>query len=314
MAQKVQVLLIDDIDGSEATETVAFALDGVAYEIDLSSENAHKLRSELAPYVQRARRASAADRPRRERVGVGRERSARIRAWAEARGLKVNERGRIPANVVHQYAAASAGRSQTTYFGNETVPVGVGVARGTTGDAGYQDKITSRTAEITIDVYLDTDDETVASAVFAAVDELAQAVGIENLMQKGSWRGSIRERFTGTTRSASSQKKTEERLRSLESHLQSQQVKGRNERQVEEDQKISAAFAVVCDTIRDVPRACIRIGSLVVVKYPNDLGESVLIARELTPVERLIFEGNPQLQKSPETLFDVLALAQSEQI
>src|ERR1700745_3570576 len=76
MAQKVQVLLVDDLDGSEATETVAFGLDGASYEIDLSSGNAGKLRKELAHYVEHARKASAPARRRRARTGPGRERSA----------------------------------------------------------------------------------------------------------------------------------------------------------------------------------------------------------------------------------------------
>jgi hypothetical protein len=108
MAQKVQVLLVDDLDGSEATETVAFGLDGASYEIDLSSGNANKLRKELEAYVEHARKASgaAAARRRRTRTGPGRERSAQIRAWAKQRGYKVNERGRIPANIVAEYEAA----------------------------------------------------------------------------------------------------------------------------------------------------------------------------------------------------------------
>jgi hypothetical protein len=108
MAQKVQVLLVDDLDGSEATETVAFGLDGASYEIDLSTGNAGKLRKELASYVEHARKANApaAARRRRARTGPGRERSAQIRAWAKQRGYKVNERGRIPANIVAEYEAA----------------------------------------------------------------------------------------------------------------------------------------------------------------------------------------------------------------
>jgi hypothetical protein len=106
MAQKVQVLLVDDLDGSEATETVSFGLDGAVYEIDLSSGNAGKLRKELAHYVEHARKASAPARRRRARTGPGRERSAQIRAWAKQRGYKVNERGRIPANIVAEYEAA----------------------------------------------------------------------------------------------------------------------------------------------------------------------------------------------------------------
>ena len=106
MAQKVQVLLVDDLDGSEAKETVTFGLDGALYEIDLSSGNAGKLRKELAHYVEHARKASAPARRRRTRTGPGRERSAQIRAWAKQRGYKVNERGRIPANIVAEYEAA----------------------------------------------------------------------------------------------------------------------------------------------------------------------------------------------------------------
>jgi hypothetical protein len=105
MVQKVQVLLVDDLDGSEATETVTFGLDGVVYEIDLGSGNAGRLRNELAMYVDHARKASTSRR-RRARTGPGRERSAQIREWAKARGFKVNERGRIPANIVAEYEAA----------------------------------------------------------------------------------------------------------------------------------------------------------------------------------------------------------------
>ena len=108
MAQKVQVLLVDDLDGSEATETVQFGLDGATYEIDLSSGNASKLRKELSHYVEHARKATGGVSPRRRRTrtGPGRERSAQIRAWAKQRGYKVNERGRIPQNIVAEYEAA----------------------------------------------------------------------------------------------------------------------------------------------------------------------------------------------------------------
>ena len=112
MAQKVQVLLVDDLDGGEATETVSFSLDGGSYEIDLSSENASKLRKEFAAYVDHARKASGGGgggggaRRRRARTGPGRERSSEIRAWAKDRGYKVSERGRIPATIIQEYDAA----------------------------------------------------------------------------------------------------------------------------------------------------------------------------------------------------------------
>lgn len=105
MAQKVQVLLLDDLDGGEADETVAFSLDGRSYEIDLSNANAKALRDALQPFVEQARKAGAPAR-RRQRNTSSRERSSEIRAWAKENGIEVNDRGRIPANVVEKYEAA----------------------------------------------------------------------------------------------------------------------------------------------------------------------------------------------------------------
>ncbi|MBB4929265.1 hypothetical protein F4561_000085 [Lipingzhangella halophila] len=109
MAQKVQVLLVDDLDGGEAEETVSFGVDGTSYEIDLSANNASKLRDALAPYVEVARKApqkTAGRGKRQQRSAPSRERSAEIRAWAKAAGKQVNERGRIPAAIVAEYEAA----------------------------------------------------------------------------------------------------------------------------------------------------------------------------------------------------------------
>jgi len=106
MAQKVHVVLVDDLDGGEAEETVQFGLDGIAYEIDLSSENAKKLRKELGSYAEHARKAGGARRRPRTRTGPGRERSSEIRAWAKERGYKVSERGRIPAAIIAEYESA----------------------------------------------------------------------------------------------------------------------------------------------------------------------------------------------------------------
>ncbi|MFD0688561.1 histone-like nucleoid-structuring protein Lsr2 [Actinomadura fibrosa] len=108
MAQKVEVLLVDDIDGGEADETVSFSLDGTTYEIDLSKKNAAKLRNGLEPFVSSARKARKATgrTGRGGRTTNSRERSAEIREWAKSNGIKVNERGRIPANVIEKYEAA----------------------------------------------------------------------------------------------------------------------------------------------------------------------------------------------------------------
>ncbi|HEY8372336.1 MAG TPA: Lsr2 family protein [Pseudonocardiaceae bacterium] len=112
MAQKVTVELIDDLDGSKADETVEFGLDGVEYQIDLSAENASKLREALAEFVAKARRASTGGGRRRGAGRAGktarpaaadREQNQAIREWARKRGMKVSDRGRIPADVLEAY-------------------------------------------------------------------------------------------------------------------------------------------------------------------------------------------------------------------
>jgi hypothetical protein len=111
MARTTVVELVDDIDGGSADETVRFGLDGSAYEIDLSSANAERLRAELAPYVGHARKAgrATAGRPARgggpARTSSDRERSAEIRTWAARQGIEVSSRGRIPAQVVAAFEA-----------------------------------------------------------------------------------------------------------------------------------------------------------------------------------------------------------------
>jgi Lsr2 len=111
MAQNVTVVLIDDIDQSEAAETVRFGVDGTAYEIDLSAEHASELRSMVGRYIKVARRKqSAPSRARqqplsRPRTQMDREQSRRIRSWAMERGLLSSPRGRIPQHVADEYEA-----------------------------------------------------------------------------------------------------------------------------------------------------------------------------------------------------------------
>ncbi|MBO1752970.1 Lsr2 family protein [Actinotalea sp. BY-33] len=106
MAQKVQVVLLDDLDGGSADETVSFALDGVSYEIDLSSENASALREAFASWVGHARkvggRTKSARRSSAPRSGASSDSTA-IREWARSNGFTVNDRGRIPAEVKAAY-------------------------------------------------------------------------------------------------------------------------------------------------------------------------------------------------------------------
>ncbi|GGK87398.1 Lsr2 family protein [Sphaerisporangium melleum] len=110
MATQIQTLLIDDLEGGEAKETVSFAIDGTQYEIDLNDKNARNLREALSPFVSSARRADTAPaRGGRKRGGTqrsARDKSSEIRAWAKAHGLNVSERGRIASHIVAQYEAA----------------------------------------------------------------------------------------------------------------------------------------------------------------------------------------------------------------
>lgn len=112
VAQKVQVLLVDDIDGGDADETVAFALDGKSYEIDLNAENANKLREALEDFVKAGRRTgrASAGRGKSARSGSASASGAetpKIRAWAKENGYEVNERGRVPTNIREAYKKAN---------------------------------------------------------------------------------------------------------------------------------------------------------------------------------------------------------------
>jgi hypothetical protein len=109
MAQKITTLIIDDIDGGEAEGTVRFALDGSEYEIDLNAQHSQELRNALASYVSHARKVAGTARKGAARAS---RRSSTVdtvavRAWAREQGIDIKERGRVPANIVEQYRAAS---------------------------------------------------------------------------------------------------------------------------------------------------------------------------------------------------------------
>ena len=106
MAQKVNIVLVDDIDQSDAEETVAFGLDGKEYAIDLNKKNARSLREALAPFVAHARPVSGRGGRRGAKVAAGGAAPSEIRAWARDNGFDVPERGRVAAEVREAYAAA----------------------------------------------------------------------------------------------------------------------------------------------------------------------------------------------------------------
>lgn len=108
MAQKT--ILIDDLDGGPASATVTFALDGTTYEIDLSDDNAAKLRDDLGSWIGHARLGTANARRTPRPAGrrpAAKSDNAAIRLWARENGRSVSDRGRIPAEIIDAYHAAN---------------------------------------------------------------------------------------------------------------------------------------------------------------------------------------------------------------
>ena len=109
MGQQVIVTVTDDLDGSAADETVKFELDGAGYEIDLNAKHAAALRKALGKYVAAARKPTPVSRRRSSRSRVTSSRQAdpkAVRVWAQAQGLEVSSRGRIPVEIIDRYYAA----------------------------------------------------------------------------------------------------------------------------------------------------------------------------------------------------------------
>lgn len=109
MAQKVEVTLIDDLDGKTADETVTFGLDGTTYVIDLSEKNAGKLRTTLQPYVEAARKEKSArltGRGTPRKSAVGSPDTSEVRTWAKAQGYEISERGRLSKDLIVKFQEA----------------------------------------------------------------------------------------------------------------------------------------------------------------------------------------------------------------
>jgi hypothetical protein len=118
VAKRTIHVLVDDLDGGDADETVKFAIDGIQYEIDLSKKNANKIREALAPYVSAGTKVGrggvlaggrSATRARAAGGGGDRDQNRAIREWAQSKGIPVSDRGRIKQEIVDRYNA-EAGR------------------------------------------------------------------------------------------------------------------------------------------------------------------------------------------------------------
>ena len=106
MSSKVLIVLEDDLDGSKASETVTFAIDGTQYEIDLNEQNAQKLRADLDGYISKARKVGGRRSGRRSTDGHGNVDLKAVRAWAASNNVELSSRGRVPQAVLEQYRAA----------------------------------------------------------------------------------------------------------------------------------------------------------------------------------------------------------------
>ena len=98
-----KTILIDDLDGSEANQTIAFVINGDAYTIDLSNDNANKFFTDIQPYVK------AAQNRKRQKISVIQgeviavEQRSAIREWAKKNGLEISARGRIPKEIIEAF-------------------------------------------------------------------------------------------------------------------------------------------------------------------------------------------------------------------
>jgi hypothetical protein len=107
MVKKVSVILVDDLSGGQADETVKFGVDGTGYEIDLNLRNAQDLRVLLARYIEKGRKiTSPASRPSRSpRTATDEASNKKMRSWAKEQGFKISDRGRVSAEIVAKYEA-----------------------------------------------------------------------------------------------------------------------------------------------------------------------------------------------------------------
>jgi hypothetical protein len=115
MAKQTVIQMTDDLDGSEATQSIDFSVRGKSYTIDLNDSNASDFDDALAPYIAAAGKSGSVQPSRSSgrRAGAGRQRASsdidpkQVRAWAEANGVAISPRGRIKADIVEQYRAAN---------------------------------------------------------------------------------------------------------------------------------------------------------------------------------------------------------------
>jgi hypothetical protein len=158
---------------------------------------------------------------------------------------------------------------------------------------------------VSVDVYLGTDDESAAARVFAAVDTLSALVGLMPPMAEEIHRGSFFRRVRTMARRGVTSQEVTSRLTKLERAIELAHV---DARQADVDFKEAQAVAELLASLADVPQACVRIGSIFVVKYAGNSGP-VILCRNLSQLELRAIERYPEIQREPGCAFDALATA-----
>lgn len=163
----------------------------------------------------------------------------------------------------------------------------------------------SALAEITLDIYLDTDDRAAAARVFGAADSLVRVIGYDGPFDEEIVYGSIFRRAKAVAMEAATSEELRERLIQLERLIELNVLESK---QAAVNVREAQAARMLIDSIADVPQACLRLGSVLVVKY-QDGGGPVLLTRNLSQLEMHALERFPEIQKNPRQVLDALATA-----
>lgn len=158
---------------------------------------------------------------------------------------------------------------------------------------------------ITVDAYLDTDERVVAQQVLDALDDIAKLLGYEGPVEEQWLDGSIWRRAKATRKSGRTSDELRQRLVKLERAIELRYVEAR---QAETDAKMSEAVDRLIKRLHDVPQACLRVGSILIVKYHDDRdGTPVLLTRSLSQLEIRALERYPEIQTKPRAALEALA-------
>jgi hypothetical protein len=163
----------------------------------------------------------------------------------------------------------------------------------------------SALAEITVDIYLDTNDRVAAARVFGAADSLVRFLGYDGPFDEEIVYGSIFRRVKAAAMEAATSQELRERLIQLERLIE---LNAFDSKQAAVNVREAQAARMLIDAIADVPQACLRLGSVLVLKYQDAAGP-VLLTRNLSQVEMHALERFPEIQKNPRQVLDALATA-----